>query len=138
MVVVGVLAVGRDTDPPPTVGPPPSGLVATLEDEVSPAGASATSWRTFWKLCWDAYPGAVAYELRALTGEGAARTVRRQPDRCLRVEAAAGEGADDERPARRAMLLATQRSQLAYQVRAVRGDGSRTGWTDAVAVGSES
>jgi hypothetical protein len=113
-------------------GPPPTGLVAALEDEVTGA-----SWRTSWVLCWDDQPGAVAYELMTVTGEGASPKLRRQAGRCLRVEAAAGEGPVDERPARRAAQLAAQQGQLAFQVRTVPVDGPPGRWSPAVAVGTE-
>jgi hypothetical protein len=118
-----------DAGPP---GPAPTGLVATLEDEVGPGG----SWRTSWVLCWDASPGAVAYELRTVTGEGASPTLRRQTDRCLRVEAAAGDGPPEERPGRRAVQLAAQQGQLAFQVRSVPAHGPPGEWSPARAVGS--
>ena len=132
-----VRAVDRSPDAPEPAGPAPTGLVARLEDEVSPARGGVAAWRTFWVLCWDAYPGAVGYEVRTLTGEGAARTLKRQADRCLRVEAAAGESSEQERPARRAMLLALEQGQLAFQVRAVRSGGTRSRWTEPVAVGGD-
>jgi hypothetical protein len=119
-----------DTGPP---GPEPAGLVATLEDEVGAGG----SWRTFWELCWDADPGAVAYELKTVTGEGASPKLRRQTDRCVRIEAAAGDGPAEERPARRAAQLAGQQGQLAFQVRGVPGQGPPGEWSPPVAVGSE-
>ena len=140
MVVRRLLAAGAltlsactgaaDAGPP---GPAPTGLVATLEDEAGAAG----SWRTWWVLCWDAYPGAVAYELKTVTGEGASPKLRRQTDRCLRVEAAAGDGPPEERPARRAAQLAVQQGQLAFQVRGVPGDGPPGEWSPPVAVGSQ-
>jgi hypothetical protein len=88
-------------------------------------------------LCWDPSPGAVAYELLTLTGEGASPRLRRQADRCLRVEAAAGDGPAEERPARRAAQLAAQQGQLAFQVRSVPARGEPSEWSPAVAVGTE-
>ena len=119
-----------DAGPP---GPAPTGLVATLQDEVGAGG----SWRTSWVLCWDAYPGAAAYELKTVTGEGASPKLRRQTDRCLRIEAAAGDGPPEERPARRAAQLAGQQGQLAFQVRGVPAHGPPGKWSPPVAVGSE-
>jgi hypothetical protein len=135
LLAVAVLALSGCTasagaGPP---GPAPTGLVASLEDETGTAG----SWRTTWVLCWDASPGAVAYELKTVTGEGASSTLRRQPDRCLRIEAAAGDGPPADRPARRAAQLAAQQGQLAFRVRAVPGHGPPGEWSPAVAVGSE-
>ncbi len=89
------------------------------------------SWRTSWVLCWDAAPGAVAYELRTVTGEGTSPKLRRQTDRCLRIEAAAGDGPAEERPARRAAQLAGQQGQLAFQVRSVPAHGPAGEWSPA-------
>jgi hypothetical protein len=108
-------------------------MVATLEDEVGAAG----SWQTFWVLCWDAEPGAVAYEVKTVTGEGDSPKLRRQTDRCLRIEAAAGDGPPEERAARRAAQLSGQQGQLAFQVRGVPAHGPPGEWSPAVAVGSE-
>jgi hypothetical protein len=119
--------------PAGTPGPPPTGLVASLEDEVGAGG----SWRTSWVLCWDTYPGAVAYELMTITGEGSSPTLRRQTDRCLHVEAAAGDGPPAERPARRAAQLAAQQGQLAFRVRGVPAHGPPGEWSLPVAVGTE-
>ena len=119
-----------DAGPP---GPAPTGLVATLEDEVGAAGA----WRTRWVLCWDAGPAAVAYEQKTVTGEGASPTLRRQTERCLRIEAAAGDGPAEDRAARRAAQLLGQQGQLAFQVRSVPDHGPPGEWSPAVAVGSE-
>lgn len=99
--------------------------------------AAGGSWRTTWMLCWDASPGAVAYEIKTVTGEGASPKLRRQTDRCLRIEAAAGDGPAAERPARRAAQLAAQQGQLAIQVRGVPAHGPAGEWSPAVAVGSE-
>lgn len=107
--------------------------MAHLEDEVSSGG----SWRTSWVLCWDPSPGAVAYELLTLTGEGASLRVRRQTDRCFRVEAAVGEGTAEDRQARRAAQLAAQQGQLAFQVRSVPAKGEPGAWSPAVAVGTD-
>lgn len=129
---LSLIACGQAADAGPP-GPAPTGLVATLEDEVGAGGG----WRTRWVLCWDAGPGAVAYELKTVTGEGASPTVRRQTDRCLRIEAAAGDGPAEDRPARRAAQLAGQQGQLAFQVRSVPAHGPPGEWSPAVAVGSE-
>lgn len=128
---LSVIACGGAADAGPP-GPAPAGLVASLEDEAGAGGA----WRTWWVLCWDAAPGAVAYELKTVTGEGASPKLRRQTDRCLRIEAAAGDGPED-RPARRAAQLAGQQGQLAFQVRSVPAHGPPGEWSPAVAVGSE-
>ena len=132
MVALALAGCGGAADAGPP-GPAPSGMVATLEDEAGAGG----SWRTSWVLCWDADPSAVAYELKTVTGEGASPTLRRQRDRCLRIEAAAGDGPAESRPARRAAQLAAQQGQLAFQVRTVPADGPAGTWSPPVAVGSE-
>lgn len=129
---LSLVACGRAADAGPPA-PAPTGMVATLEDQVGAAG----SWRTTWVLCWDATAGAVAYELKTVTGEGASPQLRRQTDRCLRIEAAAGDGPPAERAARRAAQLAGQQGQLAFQVRAVPAHGPPGEWSPAVAVGAE-
>ena len=129
MLALAACNGSADAGPPP---PAPAGLVATLEDEAGAGG----SWRTWWVLCWDALPGAVAYEVKTVTGEGASPTLRRQADRCLRIEAAAGDGPPEERAARRAVQLAAQQGQLAFQVRSVPAHGPPGEWSPPVAVGS--
>jgi hypothetical protein len=116
-----------------TTGPPPAGLVASLEDQTDATGG----WRTTWVLCWDADPAATAYEIRTVTGEGASPRLRRQQDHCLRIEAAAGDGPGEDRLARRAAQLTAQQGQLAFQVRAVPRHGPASDWSPAVAVGTE-
>ncbi len=133
----GLLVAGRGTAPatPARAGPAPAGLSTRLDDEVGPRAGDLVSWRTFWALCWDPYEGAKSYELRVLTGEGTSARLLRQPDRCFRIEAAAGESAPGAQAGDRAQLLAAQQGQLAVQVRAVVGR-ARSDWSDPVAVGS--
>src|SRR5947208_15242510 len=76
---------------PTVVAPPVGGLVAQLEDEVRDLPGDRIGWSTYWRLCWREYPAARGYELETLTGEGASPKLRRQDDRCVRVQAAAGE-----------------------------------------------
>jgi hypothetical protein len=137
VVAAAVLVLRPAADRPGVAGPPPGGLRARLDDETQPARADLVSWRTFWELCWDDYPGAVAYELRAVTGEGVSPHVKRQKGRCLRIEAASGETTPADEASQRTLLLAEQRSELAYQVRAVTPDHAVSEWTPAVAVGEE-
>jgi hypothetical protein len=61
--------------------------------------------------------------------------VRRQSDRCLRIEAAAGENPRSRGLLHRGVQLSLQSSQLAYRVRAVLGNGRRTSWSAPAAVG---
>jgi hypothetical protein len=136
--LLGVVVAGRGASPaatPARAGPAPAGLSNRLDDEVEPQAGDLVSWRTFWALCWDPYDGATSYELRVLTGEGSSARLVRQPDRCFRIEAAAGESAPGARAGDRAQLLAAQQGQLAVQVRAVVGR-ARSDWSEPVAVGS--
>jgi hypothetical protein len=68
--VVVYLVVGSSgaTAPQGSAGPPPSGRSVRFEDESSTSADSTVTWRTFWVLCWDPYPGADSYEIRTLTG----------------------------------------------------------------------
>jgi hypothetical protein len=115
--------------------PPVHGLVATLEDQVRELGHGRIAWSTYWKLCWDAVPGAEAYELQAVTSEGVSPELRRQEGTCFRIEAAANENAIDQGLLHRDMLLAVQASQLAYRVRAALENGRVSAWSQAAAVG---
>lgn len=114
------------------------GLKATLEDEVQDLPEGRIRWSTYWQLCWDAAPAAVAYELQAATAEGNARQVRRVTEHCFRLQAAAGENKRAQGLLNRALQLALQAGQLAYRVRAVHQDGSRTEWSRPLAVGKVS
>jgi hypothetical protein len=116
-------------------GEPPEDIVASLEDEVRPIAGGRVAWRTWWSMCWAAYPGARSYELQVLTGEGISPRLRRADGRCVRIEAVAGEDPGDIVPERRSMLLALQEGQLAYQVRAVLDGSRRSPWSEPFPVG---
>ena len=96
-----------------------------------------TAWSTYWKLCWDLYPQATAYELQTVTGEGNSPKLRRQSERCFRIEAAGGENEKSQGLVNRTMLLLLQAGQLAYRVRAVFSNGRVSAWSPAMAVGKE-
>ncbi len=117
------------------VPPPVRGLVATLEDEVHDLPGERMAWATYWKLCWEDYPGARAYELQLLTGEGVSPKLRRQSERCVRLEVAKGENAKKLGLVNREVLLALQAGQLAYRVRAVLDEGRVSDWSSPVAAG---
>ncbi len=116
---------------------PVEGLTATLEDEVRDLYGGRIAWATYWQLCWSAYPGAIAYELQPLTSEGASRKLRRQSERCFRLEAVKGENDASQGLVSRDLLLALQRGQLAYRVRAVLGDQRPSPWSRPMAVGED-
>ena len=50
--------------------PSVKGIIAMLEDEVQDLPIKGIAWSTYWKLCWDSYPEANAYELQTVVGEG--------------------------------------------------------------------
>lgn len=139
MLVAAIVACGCSDDDADRSRPkglaPPTGLRTSLLDEIAPMLGDRIRWSTFWRLCWEAYPGATAYELRPLTGEGDPGRLRRQTARCFRIQAAAGENTRSRGLALREEQLALQQGQLAYAVRAILEDGRVTSWSAAVAVG---
>ncbi len=139
MLVATIVACGCSDDVADRSRPrgldPPAGLKTSLLDEIKPMPGDRIKWSTFWRLCWDAYPGSQAYELRPLTDEGDPGRPRRQTARCFRIQAAAGDNARSRGLALREEQLALQQGQLAYGVRAILRDGRVTPWSAAVAVG---
>ena len=129
----------RDEEPAAVVEPPVGGLAATLEDKAEelPDEPDRIRWSTDWKLCWEPYPQAAAYELQPLTGEGQPGALQRQDGTCFRIEAAANENLKDEGLKDRDALLALQQGQLGYQVRAVLPEGRVSEWSAPAAVGEE-
>lgn len=112
-------------------------MVASLEDEVKDLPQKRIAWSTFWKLCWDEFPGARGYELQTLTSEGRSPRLHRQVERCFRIQVAAGENLRTEGLVDRKIQLLLQSGQLAYRVRAV-FDGERAGeWSPSIPVGKE-
>jgi hypothetical protein len=132
---VEALPVATPALVPQVIAPAVAGLTATLEDQTTELPGGRMAWSTYWKLCWASYPGAVAYELQALTGEGAASKLQRQSASCFRIEAAAGENEQAQGLLNRELLLALQTSQLAYRVRAALDDQRVSAWSPALAVG---
>ena len=116
---------------PPAVG----GLAATLEDEVRDLPGGQIAWSTYWQFCWAEYPGAQAYELQTMTGEGRSPKLRRQSGRCFRLQAAAGENQKTEGLVNRELQLALQEGQLAYRVRAILLDNRVSEWSAPMPVG---
>lgn len=137
--LIGVLLSACDT---PSGGqqvvkpiPPLEGIVATFEDEVQDLTGKRIAWSTYWKLCWQSYPGAKVYELQTVTGEGVSPKLRRQSDRCFRIQAAAGENQKSLGLFNRDAILSLQASQLSYRVRAVVDENRVSEWSAAMAVG---
>lgn len=117
--------------------PPVSGLESTLEDETQDLSGRRIRWSTYWRLCWTEYPGARAYELQAQTIEGVAPNLRRQTDRCYRIEVAAGENDKSQGFLNRELLLTLQSAQLSYRVRAVLDTNRFSEWSRGVPAGKK-
>lgn len=116
--------------------PAVKGLITRLEDEVRELPGERIAWSTFWVLSWEPHPGATAYELQMLTGEGVTPTMRRQRERFLRIEVAANENERSEGLVNRDLQLALHVGQLAYRVRAVLNNGSVSAWSLPITVGT--
>lgn len=127
-------ACGRKTDQRVSVAPPVQNLSATLEDEVHELPGEEIKWSTYWRLCWADYKGVSEYQLQALTSEGASDKLRRQSERCFRLEVAAGENPKTQGLLNRDLQLAMRSSELAYRVRAVLDDGQVSEWSKALSV----
>ena len=118
--------------------PHPQNLVATLEDEVSDVGDGRIDWATYWKLCWDDYPGAVGYQLQTMTSEGVSPRLKDQNTNCLRLEVAKNTNLRELGLHKREVMLALVSGQLSYRVRAVLADGSTSGWSPSAGVAAGS
>jgi hypothetical protein len=121
-----------------TVSPAVEGLTATLEDVVRELPGERITWSTSWVLRWEPYPGAIAYELQALTGEGVSPKLRRQGEHCFRLEVAANENERWQGLLHRDLQLVLRVGQLAYRVRAVLDANSVSAWSPMIAVGAVS
>lgn len=110
-------------------------MAASLEDEVRDLPEQRIAWSTFWKLCWEEYPGATGYELELLTSEGVSPELRRQGARCFRIEVASGKNKRKEGMVHRDIQIALQKGQLACRVRAVFDAGRVSAWSSPVVVG---
>jgi hypothetical protein len=126
---------GGPDDPNAGSARAPRGLVATLEDDVRELPRARIAWSTYWKLCWKHHPAATAYELQAITGEGASPSLRHQAERCLRLQTAAGNNPKSQGLLYRDLLLQLKAGQLGYRVRAALGEGRVSEWSRPVAVG---
>jgi len=120
---------------PQVIAPAVSGFAAALEDDVRDLPDGQIAWKTYWKLCWEAYAGAREYELEPMTGEGARRRLLHQAGTCLRVEVAKGQNVKTQGLFNRDLMLAGLSGQLAYRVRAVLGNGRVSQWSALAIVG---
>lgn len=118
-------AAAMATEPLPAMG----GFAATLADEVRELPRQGIAWRTYWTLCWKAYPEARGYELQAVTSEGGSLRPQAIDGPCHRLEVAANENRRAEGLRARDIQLALQSGQLAYRVRAVLADGRTSNWS---------
>ena len=128
-------ACGRKAQQRVSVAPPVQNLSATLDDEIHELSGEKIKWSTSWRLCWADYKGVSEYQLQALTSEGASDKLRRQSERCFRVEVAAGENPKTQGLLNRDLQVAMRSSELAYRVRAVLGDGQFSEWSKPLSVG---
>ncbi|MBA3714554.1 MAG: hypothetical protein H0W76_19185 [Pyrinomonadaceae bacterium] len=120
---------------PPARLPPIERFWTTLEDEVRDIGDDRIRWSTYWKLCWEKYPEAIAYELQTITGEGSSSKLRRQSEICFRLEVAAGENKRAQGLLNREEMLGLQEGQLSYRVRAMFSNNGASEWSLPMAVG---
>jgi hypothetical protein len=118
------------------VKPGVTGLVSTLSDEVKELPQERISWSTYWQLCWDLYPGAKEYELQVVTEEGKSPRLKRQSDRCLKIQAASNENKKLQGLLNRELILLMHSVRLGYRVRAVLDDNQVSEWSDVMAVGA--
>ncbi|MBA2426797.1 MAG: hypothetical protein H0V60_06920 [Actinobacteria bacterium] len=114
---------------------PVGGLRSALQDDVRKLPGKEIAWSTYWTLCWDAYPGAVAYQVSAVTSKRSSTHVQRQRGRCVRLEAAAGRNPASKGLSGRDVLLDLQAAQLAYRIRAVLSGSRYSRWSAPAPVG---
>lgn len=121
---------------PQVVQPPVKGLVTTLSDEVEELPADLIRWSTYWQMCWEPYPDAKEYELQTVLVEGKSPKLKRQSDRCFRLQAASNENQKSQGLLNRDLILLMHKIQLAYRVRAVLDDNRVSEWSQVMAVGA--
>ena len=109
-------------------------ITTALEDKTEEMPGGDISWSTYWKLSWDAYPGAEAYELKVITMEGSSPRLRRQAGTSYRLQIAAGRNPKAQGLLNRKKLIDLQMGQLSYQVRAVLPDHQYSAWSVVIPV----
>ncbi len=109
-----------------------TGITTTFEDEVRGLPGDQIAWSTYWKFCWDAYPGAESYELQIITSEGASPRLKNRKAPCYRIQMATGVNARQQGMLDRAKLLELQIGQFSYRVRAVLGNNQYSEWSPAI------
>ncbi|GAX37714.1 hypothetical protein [Nodularia sp. NIES-3585] len=121
---------------PQVVQPPITGLVSTLSDEVEELPSDLIRWSTYWQVCWEPYPEAKEYELQTVLMEGKSPKLKRQSDRCFRIQAASNENQKSQGLLNRDLILLMHKIQLGYRVRAVLDSNRVSEWSQVMAVGA--
>ncbi|MBE8991969.1 hypothetical protein [Nostoc sp. LEGE 12450] len=130
------LAADISANQPQVVQPPITGLVSTLSDEVEELPSDLIRWSTYWQLCWEPYPEAKEYELQTVLVEGKSPKLKRQSDRCFRIQAASNENQKSQGLLNRDVILLMHKIQLGYRVRAVLDNNRVSEWSQVMAVGA--
>ncbi|MBD2294778.1 hypothetical protein H6G06_15120 [Anabaena sphaerica FACHB-251] len=130
------LAAEITSNQPQIVQPPVTGLVSTLSDEVAELPSDLIRWSTYWQLCWEPYPEAKEYELQTVLVEGKSPKLKRQSDRCFRLQAASNENQKSQGLLNRDLILLMHKIQLGYRVRAVVDSNRVSEWSQVMAVGA--
>ncbi|MHC0062401.1 hypothetical protein ACWATR_05655 [Nostoc sp. UIC 10890] len=130
------IAAEITSNQPQVVQPPITGLVSTLSDEVEELPSDLIRWSTYWQLCWEPYPEAKEYELQTVLVEGKSPKLKRQSDRCFRIQAASNENQKSQGLLNRDLILLMHKIQLGYRVRAVLDNNRVSEWSQVMAVGA--
>ncbi|WP_414565627.1 MULTISPECIES: hypothetical protein [unclassified Anabaena] len=130
------IAADISANQPQVVQPPITGLVSTLSDEVEELPSDLIRWSTYWQLCWEPYPEAKEYELQTVLMEGKSPKLKRQSDRCFRIQAASNENQKSQGLLNRDLILLMHKIQLGYRVRAVLDSNRVSEWSQVMAVGA--
>ncbi|BAY19198.1 hypothetical protein NIES21_50580 [Anabaenopsis circularis NIES-21] len=130
------LAADTSFNQPQVVQPPVTGLVSILSDEVKELPSDLIRWSTYWQMCWEPYPDAKEYELQTVLVEGKSPKLKRQSDRCFRIQAASNENQKSQGLLNRELILLMHKIQLGYRVRAVLDNNRVSEWSEVMAVGA--
>ncbi|MBW4685257.1 MAG: hypothetical protein KME40_09195 [Komarekiella atlantica HA4396-MV6] len=130
------IAAEITSNQPPVVQPSVTGLVSTLSDEVEELPSDLIRWSTYWQLCWEPYPEAKEYELQTVLVEGKSPKLKRQSDRCFRIQAASNENQKSQGLLNRDLILLMHKIQLGYRVRAILDNNRVSEWSQVMAVGA--
>jgi hypothetical protein len=130
------IAAEITSNQPQVVQPSVTGLVSTLSDEVEELPSDLIRWSTYWQLCWEPYPEAKEYELQTVLMEGKSPKLKRQSDRCFRIQAASNENQKSQGLLNRDLILLMHKIHLSYRVRAVLDNNRVSEWSQVMAVGA--